>query len=280
METRTALIEGYSRSAPLYDQTAGMTYLSALWKLLPRVRVGPSPAILDVGSGTGINLLEAARVLAPCSRLVGVDLAPGMVQEARRKAVAAGVSATFTVGDAEHLELEDEAFDLIICNSVYHWFPDRGRAIAELARVLRPGGQLLVNCVADPGFGEWIRAVDEVWTGLFGQARAWLPPLPTPGELLGHLRAAGLTVEHLEYELDPIPVQDVSAFLRTMTVIAPTWLAGVPAGGGRAVMDAMTRALAATSAGAFVVTSAGVASVSRKPGGTPRPPAAPGAGKA
>jgi SAM-dependent methyltransferase len=169
------------------------------------------------------------------------------------------------VGDAEQLELEDEAFDLVICNSVYHWFPERGRAIAEFARVLRPGGQLLVNCVADPGFHEWIRVVDEVWNRLFGEARAWLLPLPTPGELHGHLRAANLTVEHLEYELDPIPVQDVGAFLRTMTVIAPTWLAGVPAGGGRAVMDAMARALAATSAGAFVVTSAGVASVSRKP---------------
>src|ERR1700734_2022340 len=109
METRAALIEGYSRSAPMYDKTAGMTYLTALWKLLPRVRVGSSPAILDVGCGTGINLLEAARVLAPCSRLVGVDLAPGMVQEARRKATAAHVSATFMVGDAEHLELEDKA---------------------------------------------------------------------------------------------------------------------------------------------------------------------------
>lgn len=195
-----------------------------------------------------------------------------MVQEARRKAAAAGVEATFTVGDAERLELDDEAFDLVICNSAYHWFPDRERAVAELARVLRPGGQLLVNCVAHPCFHEWARVVDEVWARLFAEERSWLPPLPTPTELLGHLRAAGLAVEHLEYELDPLPVQDVGAFLRTMTVIAPTWLAGVPAGGGRAVMDAMSRALAGTAAGAFVVTAAGVASVSRKP---PRRAAAP-----
>jgi ubiquinone/menaquinone biosynthesis C-methylase UbiE len=264
MDRRAELIEGYSRSAPMYDQTAGMTYLSALWKLLPRVRLEPRPAILDVGCGTGINILEAARVLGPCRRLVGVDLAPGMVAEARRKASIAGVPATFMVGDAERLELEDASFDLVICNSVYHWFPDRQRAVAELARVLRPGGQVLVNCVADPGFHEWIRAVDEVWTRLFAQPRSWLPPLPTPGELMTHVRTAGLALEHLEYEVTPGPVEDVGAFLRTMTVIAPTWIAGVPPGGARALMTAMTEALGG-AAGGFVVTSAGVATVSRKP---------------
>jgi ubiquinone/menaquinone biosynthesis C-methylase UbiE len=265
METRAALIEGYSRSAPMYDQTAGMTYLGALWKLLPRVRVGPSPAVLDLACGTGINLMEAARVLGPCRRLHGVDLAPGMIAEARRKAAAASVPATFEVGDAERLALPDASFDLVICNSAYHWFPDRPRAVAEIARVLRPGGQALVNCVADPGFHEWIHVVDEVFGKLFKEDRRWLLPLPTPGELMGHVRAAGLSLEHLEYEVDPQPVNDVSAFLRIMTVIAPTWLAGVPAGGARSMMAAMTEALSAGTAGPFVVTAAGVASVSRKP---------------
>ena len=265
MDRRAALIEGYSRSAPMYDRTAGMTYLGALWKLLPRVRLAPGPAILDVGCGTGINILEAARVLGPCRRLVGVDLAPGMVEEARRKAALAGVAATFMVGDAERLEIEDASFDLVICNSVYHWFPDRQRAVTELARVLRPGGQVLVNCVADPGFHEWIRVVDEVWTRLFAQPRSWLPPLPTPAELMTHVRTAGLALEHLEYEVSPAPVEDVGAFLRTMTVIAPTWIAGVPPGGARAMMTAMTEALSGGAAGGFVVTGAGVATVSRKP---------------
>jgi ubiquinone/menaquinone biosynthesis C-methylase UbiE len=265
MERQAALIDGYNRSAPIYDQTAGMTYASALWRFLPRVQVGPFPAVLDLGCGTGINLMEAARAIGPCRRLHGVDLAVGMIHEARRKAAVAGVPATFEVGDAEDLALEDGSFDLVICNSVYHWFSNRSRAVAEMSRVLRPGGQVLINCIADPNFHEWVRVVDEVYRRLFHQRRSWLPPLPTPAELMGHLRAAGLTIQHLDYEVESVPLHDVGAFLRTMTVIAPTWLAGVPDSGIPAVMTAMTAALSAGAAGPFVVTSAGMASVSRKP---------------
>jgi len=264
MERRAALIDGYSRSAPMYDQTAGMTYLGALWKLLPRVKLGPTPSILDVGCGTGINILEAARVLGPCKRLLGVDLAPGMVEEARKKAAAAGVPATFVVGDADALEVEEGSFDLILCNSVYHWFPDRRHTVAGFARALRPGGQVIINCVASPGFDEWISVVDAAWKKLFGTPRDWVPPLPTPTELMGDLRAAGLFVEHLEYELDPAPITDAQAFLRMMTVIAPTWVAGVPPNGARAFMAAVTQGLAPMAGRPFMVTGAGVASVSRK----------------
>jgi ubiquinone/menaquinone biosynthesis C-methylase UbiE len=265
MERRAALIDGYNRVAPTYDQTAGLVYAGAFWKFLPRVQIGPFPAVLDLGCGTGINLLEAAGALGPCRRLHGIDLAAGMINEARRKAATAGIPATFEVGDAENLALEDGSFDLVICNSVYHWFSDRSRAVAEMNRVLRPGGQVLINGVADPNFHEWIRVVDEVWSRLFHEQRSWLPALPTPTELMGHLRAAGFAVEHLEYQVESLPLHDVGSFLRTITVVAPTWLAGVPEGGVPALMNAMTAALSSDPAGPFVVTSAGMASVSRKP---------------
>jgi ubiquinone/menaquinone biosynthesis C-methylase UbiE len=265
METRAALVDAYNRSAPIYDQTAGMIYLEALRKYLPRVRVGPWPAILDMGCGTGINLLEAARVLGPCRRLQGVDLSPGMVETARRKAVAAGVPATFEVSDAEDLPLDDASFDLVICNSVYNWCSHRPRAVAEMSRVLSPGGQALVTCVADPGFQEWIHTVDDVRRRLLKEDSSWLPPLPTAAELMHDLRATGLTLEHLEYEVNLATVQDVGAFLNVMTVIAPTWLAGVPEALCGAVRAAATEALTGGAAAPFVVTVAAVGSVARKP---------------
>jgi SAM-dependent methyltransferase len=188
-----------------------------------------------------------------------------MIDEARRKAATAGVPATFAVGDAENLPLEDASFDLVICNSVYHWFSNRPRAVAEMSRVVRPGGQVLINCVADPNFHEWVRVVGEVCTRLFRERRGWLPPLPTPAELMDHLRAAGLALEYLEYNVESMPLHDVGAFLRTITVVAPTWLAGVPDDGIPSLMTAMTTALSGDGTGPFVVTSAGMASVSRKP---------------
>lgn len=264
MTTRTALIDGYNRSAPIYDQVAGATYAGGFWRFVPRLQVGPFPAVLDLACGTGINLLEAARALGPCRRLHGVDLAPGMLREARRKAEAAGVLATFEEGDAEKLALEDGAFDLVICNSAYHWFSNRSRAVAEMSRVLRPGGQVLILGIADPNFEEWVRVVDEVYYGLFRKRRSWLPRLPTPAELMADCRAAGLSVEHLEYEVDSMPVVDAGSFLQTMSVIAPTWLAGVPEQSVAAVARATSAALSADAANPFLVTSAGMACVARK----------------
>jgi ubiquinone/menaquinone biosynthesis C-methylase UbiE len=265
MEMRAALIDGYNRSAAVYDQTAGMMYLGILRKFLPQVLIGPAPSVLDVGCGTGINLLEAANALGPCQRLHGIDIAPRMIDEARRKAAAAGVSATFEVGDAQHIALDDASFDLVICNSAYHWFPDRSRAVAEMSRVLRPGGQVILICVADPGFQEWARIVDDVRRRLFDEQRPSLPPLPTPAEMMDDLRSAGLTLDRLEYEVWPTAVADYAAFLRTMAVNAPTWIAGLPPGKERELLTAVTAALSSRAPDPFVVTAAGLGSVSRKP---------------
>jgi ubiquinone/menaquinone biosynthesis C-methylase UbiE len=268
MDQKDALRDGYSRSAPVYDQTAGMSYVKALWRLLPRVSVGPQPAILDVGCGTGINLLEAARTLGPCRTLMGVDLSPGMIEVAKRKAASAGVAASFTVGDAESLAAADGSFDLVIGNSVYHWFADRRRTAAELFRVLRPGGQIVLACVAHPGFGEWVRIVDEVRARQLGKGASgsWMPALPTSSELYENLAAAGFTVEHMSYELDAMPVMDVPAFLQTMSVIAPTWLSGVTESARRNFMGSVAEAMVKKSPPTgFSVTTAGMGAVARRP---------------
>jgi SAM-dependent methyltransferase len=187
-----------------------------------------------------------------------------MVDVARRKATALGIPASFLVGDAEALSLEDQSFDLVICNSVYHWFADRARTLAVLGRALRPGGQIVLSCVADPGFEEWVRLVDDVWARLFGERRAWLPPLPTPTELREHLNAAGLAVEHLSYELDTTKVQDVPAFLRTMSVIAPTWIAGIPDTSRNALVRSLSDLMTARYPGGFMLTTAGMGGIARK----------------
>lgn len=264
MDTKEALSEAYDRSAAAYDHTAGGIYLRALWTLMPFVNVAPRPAVLDVGCGTGINLIEIARALGPCKQLVGVDLSPGMLDVARRKAAAAGLDASFSVGDAESLDLPDASFDLVVCNSAYHWFPDRARAIAELTRVLRPGGQLLLATLASPGYEEWLGLVNEVWMKLFGRSCDALPDMPTPFELSILLRASGLGIDHFKYQIGPSLIRDVRGFLATMAVIAPVWFAGAPDGDGTRVMDELARAIETRFPSAFVCTQAGIEVVARK----------------
>ncbi len=270
MDIKETLSGAYDGSAPKYDNTAGAIYLRALSLLLPFADKAPFPAILDVGCGTGINLLEMARVLGPCRKLVGIDLSPGMLAIARKKATIAGVSATFTVGDAESLEIPDGAFDIVVCNSAYHWFPDRPRAIRELSRVLRPGGQLLLATLAAPGYEEWIGVVNSVWARLFGRACAAFPEMPTPGELTSELCAAGFGIEHFKYQIAPALVTDVPGFLATLAVIAPVWLAGAPAGTAPRVLAETRRAITEGSPSGFMCTQAGIEVVARKGAPIPR----------
>ena len=267
MEQKEALGAAYDRSAQEYDRVAGASYLTALRSLLPFTNVAPLPAILDVGCGTGINLLELARVLGPCRELVGVDLSAGMLEMARRKAAAAGVAATFQVGDAEALNLPDGTFDLVVCNSAYHWFPDRTRAMTEMARVLRPGGQLLLGTLASPAFEEWLGVVDTVWTRLFGRTCAAFPEMPTPDEVTAQLRATGMGIENLRYHITPAPVTDPRVFLSTMAVVAPVWLARSD-GDAKRVLDEVHRAI--NSPSGFVCTYAAIEVVARK--GAAMPP--------
>ncbi len=215
---------GYSRTSALYDLLAGQSYLAAIRRVLPYVRVGPRPAILDVGCGTGLNLFEAARWFAPTGPLVGIDISPGMVAVATAKARQLGIPATILLGDAEQLPFPDAAFDLVICNSVFHWFRDRPSAMRGLARVLKPGGQLVLITATAPGFREWFLLIDAVIRAVLGPDRAPpIPELPTPGELAGLMQQAGFVVERLQNRIQREQITEPVPFVQLMSVIAPTW---------------------------------------------------------
>lgn len=263
MENKEALSTGYDRSAPLYDLTVGPQFLRAFWNLLPCLRLGPGAAVLDIGCGTGINLLEAARTLGPCRKLVGIDLSSGMIEVARHKAELLGVRASFIVGDVEKLPLDENSFDLVICNSVYHWFSDRQKTLKRIARALRPGGQILLNGVAAPGFQEWNLFVNEVGARLFDKA-PWFPELPTPTELLDNLRIAGFAVDHFRYEIEPTFARDMVEFVRTMATVAPSFFAGAPKGAEKNIVRIFADELAARFPQGFCCTSASIAAVARK----------------
>ncbi|MGW4488075.1 class I SAM-dependent methyltransferase [Amycolatopsis sp. NPDC004368] len=96
--------------------------------------------VLEVAVGTGLNLGH----YPPDIRLTGLDLSPAMLRLAQQRADALGRSVTLREGSAEALPFPDASFDTVVCTLGLCGFPDDRAAIAEMHRVLRPGGALLL----------------------------------------------------------------------------------------------------------------------------------------
>jgi len=108
------------------------------------LRVGPGANVLDVGCGPGDVLIGFARTTGAAGRAVGVDASTVMIDEARRRAAAAGVVADFSVGDAMALDFPDDTFDAARSERTFQWLADPAVALSEMARVTRPGGAVAV----------------------------------------------------------------------------------------------------------------------------------------
>ncbi len=113
--------------------------------------------VLEVAIGTGRNI----PFYAPDVRLTGVEFSPAMLELARQRASDLGRHFDLRVGDAQALDLPDESFDTVVCTLSLCAIPNERQAIAEMRRVLRPGGRLLLldHVAATPG---WLRAVQWV----------------------------------------------------------------------------------------------------------------------
>lgn len=96
--------------------------------------------VLEVAVGTGLNL----PFYDPGVTLVGIDLSPGMLEIARRRAVEVGRDVDLREGDAHELDFEDGSFDAVVSTFSLCNIPDPDRALAEMNRVLRPGGRLIL----------------------------------------------------------------------------------------------------------------------------------------
>jgi SAM-dependent methyltransferase len=102
--------------------------------------------VVDLGSGAGIDVLLAAREVGPAGRAIGVDMTPAMVEKARANARKAGAAnVEFREGRLERLPVESRTVDAVTSNCVINLVPDKGAVFAEIARVLRPGGRLVIS---------------------------------------------------------------------------------------------------------------------------------------
>ncbi|MCP4006506.1 MAG: methyltransferase domain-containing protein [bacterium] len=113
----------------------------------------PGQRILDVGCGTGTLALAAAKVVGTEGRVQGIDPSPEMIARAQAKAEDSGCSAKFQVGAIEALAFADASFDVVLSSLMFHHLPDdlKSAGLAEIHRVLAPGGRLVIIDFAGPG---------------------------------------------------------------------------------------------------------------------------------
>lgn len=147
----------------------------------------PGETVLDLGSGGGLDLVLSARRVGPAGTVYGLDMTDEMLQLARRNVAAAGVAnAHLLKGVIEQVPLPTASVDVVISNCVVNLSTDKPAVLAEIARVLRPGGRVgISDIVAEDRLSPEERAERGSYAGCIAGALS-------RGELLAGLLAAGL----------------------------------------------------------------------------------------
>jgi arsenite methyltransferase len=142
--------------------------------------------VVDLGSGAGIDILLAAKKVGPTGRVIGVDMTDEMISRARANIAAAGLAnVEVRRGVIEELPIGSGTVDWVISNCVINLSPEKARVFREIARVLKPGGRMLVSDIMVTDLPEWARQSAVLYSSCIGGSIS-------EEAYLDGLRAAGL----------------------------------------------------------------------------------------
>lgn len=176
-DTRAA----WDRIAPGYDRTNTPTQMWLGSEGLRRAELRSGMRFLDVAAGSGALSIPAARLGA---RVLATDQSPVMLELLDRRARKEGLGIETRVMHGQALELDDNSFDVAGSQFGVMLFPDMPKGISEMARVVKPGGRVLMNVYGDPHriefFGFFVTAIQSVRPDFTGPP---MDPLPLPFQL-------------------------------------------------------------------------------------------------
>ncbi len=163
---------GYTQSdleyvpEPAIDSFAGVGYHFDLAAL------EPGESVLDLGSGSGMDLFVAAMAVTETGTVTGVDMTDEQIDHARRLADEHGFhNVSVERGHIEELPLEDSSFDVVISNGVINLSPRKQQVFEEAARVLKPGGRIaLSDIISERQMPEGIKSDADLWAACIGGA--------------------------------------------------------------------------------------------------------------
>ena len=168
----------------------------------------PGERVVDLGSGGGLESFLAARQVGPDGRVIGVDMTDEMLAKARANAEKLGLTnVTFRKGYIEALPLADAEVDVVISNCVINLSPDKSAVLAEIWRVLRPGGRLSISDIVSQG---------EIPAEFQADMALW-----------SECASGALPVDRWERELNALGFESISIQPNDE---ANTWLEKIPAG--------------------------------------------------
>lgn len=160
MDPRKQVQEFFARYAPAYTLSPSHRTGEDLQRLLTWLAPQGRGRLLDVATGSGHTALALAPLV---EEVVGLDLTPAMGAEFIRQAQARGFShVQFVLGAVEALPFPDGAFDWVTCRRAAHHFPNLPQALAEMKRVLAPGGRLGIVDMIAPANSEAARFLNEL----------------------------------------------------------------------------------------------------------------------
>jgi ubiquinone/menaquinone biosynthesis C-methylase UbiE len=179
------LKQAKAKAAATYDAAADHFDDEPLsfWEQIGRrtvaaLRLPAGARVLDVGCGTGASALPAAQAVGPQGSVLGVDLAARLLERARGKATARGLTnVEFRLADMTALRYPDGHFDAVVSVFSIFFVPDMEGLVRELWRMVRPGGKLAVTTwgprIFEPAYSRWLAAIKQERPDLHSAFNPW-----------------------------------------------------------------------------------------------------------